>query len=602
MQSSGGYDERPLAVLWEREQAHRFLADSLDVRGVVSLSPSVQVELASCKAPVIRSYDVLTNMRHLRGLARLRMAERAMKNVSDRFPEIFPATREAAIINITRIVATSSALWEILGVEGPWIIPGSNGHELIREKPAAHAKLLSLILTVSFSLNSDRCTRIGRFLLWLINNAALCRIIGQRAIILSGFTRGFDLLSKTLHEMEPNIHLVRINVRPATFRNAIDAIQMFYRNRSKRTTLVFGGGHSPDCREFVKAVLNSIKDPATKNGLKSVEPWLTKEIENIDSFSRVVGKWMAKAKPESIMLWDVSSGKYSTLAHLGQGLNIPVVLAAHAPVAPINSDVTESYQRFWATKMTASPLANYIFVQSPTAEQLVKEIVPKAPTYRAQPFVWGFRRPNSASVPSSTPMILHAGNYFEWSQHKPWLQETSDEMVGNLVPLVEAISGMPETQLVIRAKHNWRGKGELDANTLHALLPVAENCTIKDTGSFLDDLSACCLVISFASSTIEEALYARRPVLLWGGSQRYMYLPARTSPPAPDDRAAVYMPPQDCNLREFIRAVIDAHKHQPLSDKEVESYIWLSEQTPDPKYPAKFLIDRLYSRENAQIT
>ena len=80
-----------------------------------------------------------------------------------------------------------------------------------------------------------------------------------------------------------------------------------------------------------------------------------------------------------------------------------------------------------------------------------------------------------------------------------------------------------------------------------AALP-SDNCRFQTGGSFLDDLANADLLVSYCSTTIEEALQARRPVLMWGGTRRYSHLPARETVPSPGSRAAVYRAASEADL------------------------------------------------------
>ena len=91
---------------------------------------------------------------------------------------------------------------------------------------------------------------------------------------------------------------------------------------------------------------------------------------------------------------------------------------------------------------------------------------------------------------------------------------------------------------------------------------------------FREDLLASDLLVAFRSTTIEEALHARRAVLLWGASARYRYLPARTAPPRPGDRGAVYAAATEAELAHLLPAILDHHVGRPLTDVEIAPHVW----------------------------
>ena len=88
----------------------------------------------------------------------------------------------------------------------------------------------------------------------------------------------------------------------------------------------------------------------------------------------------------------------------------------------------------------------------------------------------------------------------------------------------------------------------------------------------MEDLAKANLLVSYASTTIEEALYAHRPVLLWGGSQRYKHLPARRENPTEHSRSAVYAPKSEEDLLPMLTTILECHAVKPLTDDELKGH------------------------------
>jgi hypothetical protein len=182
-------------------------------------------------------------------------------------------------------------------------------------------------------------------------------------------------------------------------------------------------------------------------------------------------------------------------------------------------------------------------------------------------------------------MILLADSYASWWYTHGWVYLTSDEYVAAARTLCEAVADLPDCRLLVRAKK----KPECDLAALEALTEPPANCAIKIRDvPFQDDLANADLLVGFHSTTIEEALHARVPVLLWGGTGRYRYLAARETPPTPDDRAAVYRVTNASMLRPMLAAILDAHVGRPLSDAEVADHVWPT-QVPGVEALARWL-------------
>ncbi|MBI3759266.1 MAG: hypothetical protein HY269_05870, partial [Deltaproteobacteria bacterium] len=174
-----------------------------------------------------------------------------------------------------------------------------------------------------------------------------------------------------------------------------------------------------------------------------------------------------------------------------------------------------------------------------------------------------------------------------------WIYQTADEFIDGLGALIEAVEKSPKTELAIRAK--LRPEIELDAYA--KLLRASPRVTVKARDfDFARDLAQADLLIASRSTTIEEAIHGRRPVLLWGGSRHYRYMPARETPPRPGDRAAVYAANGAEHLALMLRAILECHSGIPLTDQEMAAYVW-----PDRTPTITDLAARLVSRPQRHV-
>ena len=60
---------------------------------------------------------------------------------------------------------------------------------------------------------------------------------------------------------------------------------------------------------------------------------------------------------------------------------------------------------------------------------------------------------------------------------------------------------------------------------MKTLIDTGQNCKIVHSGEFIDYLHQCDYLISFSSTTIEEALNYLKPVILYGYLDKYNFLP-----------------------------------------------------------------------------
>ena len=182
--------------------------------------------------------------------------------------------------------------------------------------------------------------------------------------------------------------------------------------------------------------------------------------------------------------------------------------------------------------------------------------------------MWGGGDNNSVKHTNKKFQILHAGTYKALCV-RPWIYETSNEFVLGLQHLVKSVGTVQNAELIIRIRSNE----ECEISSLEKLLPLSKNCRIKTGGSFQNDLNNADLLISFSSTTIEEALYSRKPVALFGGSNRYRHLSGTSTLPDRKNRSAVYHLTAE-NMSAMLEAIVVAHHNKPLTENEVAGYVW----------------------------
>ena len=216
-----------------------------------------------------------------------------------------------------------------------------------------------------------------------------------------------------------------------------------------------------------------------------------------------------------------------------------------------------------------SPLSDITLLQSPHAEACSLELDCNN-GQRSRPIQWGFKTKTTTSYISRKKYILHAGSYKPWVAPRPWIYETPDEFINGLTSLIFATSKLQKTKLVIRI----RPQTECNISNLRKLLPKFDHFEIKSSGSFLDEMSKADLLVSWASTTIEEALHLRKPVLLWGGSNRYFHLPPCRKFPTPQNRSAIYAPENKKDLPQMIESALESHAGKPLTDEELKPHVW----------------------------
>jgi hypothetical protein len=262
------------------------------------------------------------------------------------------------------------------------------------------------------------------------------------------------------------------------------------------------------------------------------------------------------------------------------------VFSRNTHVKPTTRLAEDACHGYFLARHPEGLVDRYVF-WSPHGAAAARAILPRERHDAIEPIA-AIPITGAAARPSSTlRRVLLADSYATWWFTHSWAFQTSDEFLASLSDLVSVVEQIPGTHLLVRAKR----KIELDIPEYEALVPASDRTSIKIRDvPFNNDLLDSDVLLAFRASTIEEALHARRPVLLWGGSARYRYLPARTTPPTPSDRGVVYAADDREALAALLPAILDAHAGRPLTDAEIAPHVWRA-GTPNIKDLARRMVE-----------
>ena len=89
------------------------------------------------------------------------------------------------------------------------------------------------------------------------------------------------------------------------------------------------------------------------------------------------------------------------------------------------------------------------------------------------------------------------------------------------------------------------------------------------------------LLVSFSSTTIEEALQNRVPVLMYGGEGRYQHIAAPSvAPNRAVEPGAVYSVRKAEHLSDAISKILDRNGKAPLSEELFRPYVYRPDDYP----------------------
>ena len=491
-----------------------------------------------------------------------------------------PAAKENLRTLGDAIAASGARLWITLGKTGPWLVPDIEKWALATERTEAHAMIFARLVARSSYYRKPslppfpalaRCLNL--LVAWLVRK--------RHPIILGYRKRRLAPLADEVRRTASDLPILSIRAAKHGWKE-YGVFAKTLRNMArghKEVSLLALPIPSREAGKAAARVINSVSDPVVRQGYKLASSAMIASTSLSQGLARHFTAVLKTASPRAVIMDAVGLGQLAALGEAAAKSRAPLFLLSHATHTPHVPGPAAEVMHRWARRgRVVSEFATELLPLTPHTAAVAKDASKELSHKQQAAYVWLSTDQQRNSILDSTRYILHAGNFSIWEQSLPWISETSDEFVEGLIVLAEAVRTISDVKLVVRI----RPKSECRASVIQKLLPEDSRIEIKETGSLKEDLAAADVLVAYSSSTIEDALHARRPVFLWGASQRYRHLPARSEPPTSEDRAAVYAPRSQEGLVPLLEAVLAAHHGRPLTDEELKGHVW-PEGTPDAK-------------------
>lgn len=222
-----------------------------------------------------------------------------------------------------------------------------------------------------------------------------------------------------------------------------------------------------------------------------------------------------------------SIGISSLLGHLSKKMNIPSIIITHGSHVVPNNKIEEIEQHRLSQNLISSRNFEYTLAQTPLAYKHAEYFKFSNRTIKAIPvvfaktnFVEGEELKKSFNIPLTSKVIVYAVAQRKRSSIRFHVFEIEDEYLSTMKDLVNAVNKIDNTYLIIKL-HPSTDISETDfAN----YLPPSTKLRVIKKENFSKVLSSCDLLVSYSSTTIEEALQNRIPVILYDKWKRYSHI------------------------------------------------------------------------------
>lgn len=267
---------------------------------------------------------------------------------------------------------------------------------------------------------------------------------------------------------------------------------------------------------FSDLVLNKIK-----NDIIPVLCEIRSQTEHLDSFF--------KKYPPTIIISQMSRDINYNLGELASFYEIPSLLISHGSHIPPANEYEMIEWREHGRGLISTDY-QFIALQSPWAKAHVEKIPVKSKQIVTGPLLFAsiernqnkkeLLRKNIIRGHEDKIVLVHADTPRIRGDLRFYVYQTVDEYISSLNSLIKAVEDIKDMYLIIR----FRPKYFLTKKNLINLLDKSDCYSICTEGTFEDYLSIADMLISYSSTTIEEALQNRVPVLLFDRDAKYCHI------------------------------------------------------------------------------
>ena len=281
---------------------------------------------------------------------------------------------------------------------------------------------------------------------------------------------------------------------------------------------------------------------------------LLRYCENQISLKTDIVKITDQLKPKNIFIDQLRFGVATMLASHCYSKKINVILVPHGSISVPDNEYSKFILDICSRGLICSEIANYSVAQSKISYEAIKYYDKTLKVLKSKPFLFG-KKSLRENLNNKKFIFLHVSTPKSLSKW-PWIYENYNEYVDNIIELIDCLKHKENIELVIR----FREGPECDLETFKRLIKISSNKFVKisTNNSFFDDLSYSNCLISFSSTSIEEALFLDKKVLVYSGIKEYKHINYKFK----DDNDIIYA--NQRNVTEKMNMI--------LSDKKKRNY------------------------------
>ncbi len=444
-----------------------------------------------------------------------------------------------------------------------------------------------------FELKRQRKQKF-KWVLKLINDL-IFKFAKKNKIWFTGNNYGFPKISKNIYENNKDCSIFYLfsDKKYIIIKSIISLLKII---RGKKE--IIGIEPLVDENRFYRSKINKILELLLDNELLSIKNILCEYLSEICDYTNNINNYLDKiiynTKPKLLIAHHLYFMEAVALGSIFKNYNLPCYILSHGSHRSSNNEFCNFELKRHANGLLYSKFASHIFVQNLGGIKLLKSISEKNKSIfknkkliNTQPIMWGEKIINSKKEIKKEFVFLHAST-FKVLSVRNLIYENSFEYFDNIINLSKAFDKLNNTKLIILVKN----LPECSCQTLKDNLKKYKNVFIKssgtgDRGSFIDYLNKADCLISYSSTTIEEAIYNNIPVgiINFSGNNHISFYPDKHE----YLNKGIYEL-KSSNLLNKLELIIKNHKNDKLKNRILEYYFEKTNQI-DVKFFSKNLLN-----------
>ena len=274
-------------------------------------------------------------------------------------------------------------------------------------------------------------------------------------------------------------------------------------------------------RQDLEKFFDSFRDKNFNYFKKIITDPLIKYCENQIKFQNSISKLVDFINPKNIFVDQLRFGVSTVLASTCLYKKKDVILVPHGSISIPSDTFSEFVLPICARGLIFSKIANYTVAQSKISYEAIKYYDQKIKILKSEPILFGKIILNKTISKKKEFKFLHASTPKSLSKW-PWIYENYNEYVDNIIGLINSLKFKDNIELIIR----FREGPECSLETFKKLIKIDQNAFVKisENKDFFDDLNHSDCLISFSSTSIEEALFLNKKVLIYSDNRQYKHI------------------------------------------------------------------------------